>query len=109
MSIGSCDSIKVVIVNGLTYVGVVTEFSKNYIIQNALQIQFNPTNGQVALIPPLFGKVDKVEINYPQNIIIYDADDKLKEQYEKAVTSYKTGIVPAKSIPNNSKPKLITK
>jgi hypothetical protein len=91
--------VKVVIVNGLTYIGIVTEFSKNYLIQDALQIQFNPANGKVGLIPPLFGKVGNVEVNYPQNINIYDADDKLTEQYNKAVTAYKTGIVPVDRIP----------
>ena len=94
-------NIKVVIVGMNTYVGEVVKHSNYIQIKDAIQIHMNPMNNQVSVIPPLFGKLGDVTIYEPTNVIMYDVDDKLLEQYEKATSAFRSGIIPVNQLPPN--------
>jgi len=95
------NNIKIVVVGMNIYMGEVIRSNNSLYIKDAIQIHMNPINNQVSIIPPLFGKCGSVEIHEPTNITIYTPDDKVLEQYEKAVSTFKSGIIPANQIPTN--------
>jgi len=76
-------------------------------LKDALAMNLSP-DGKIGVAPPIFAspKNTDVIIHEPINVIMYEADEGIANQYSQIITSMKTGIVPAKAIPQTTNPQI---